>query len=110
MDKKKIGKYRNIIDESNVIFLPFTGDEEFMEVSSNHKILNRYELKRKYPAYTFITREFNIDNTEGYLLVSKHYLRENVPSLMRAKTDELVEIAENMMGVLLTNLKKVHNE
>ena len=80
-----------------------------MEVSSDKRIINKYELKRKYPAYTFITRDFKVDNTEGYLLVSKHYLRENVPSLMRAKTSELNENAENMMGVLMTKIRKIKN-
>ena len=92
-----------------MIFLPFTGDTDLLEVSNDKRIINKYELKRKYPAYTFITREFKIDNTEGYLLVSKHYLRENIPSLMRAKTSELIETAENMMGVLMTKIKKINN-
>ena len=109
MNKERIEEYRKIIEESNVIFLPFTGDTELMEVSSDKRIINKYELKRKYPAYTFITRDFKVDNTEGYLLVSKHYLRENVPSLMRAKTYELNENAENMMGVLMTKIRKIKN-
>jgi hypothetical protein len=109
MNKERIEEYRKIIEESNVIFLPFTGDIELMEVSSDKRIINKYELKRKYPAYTFITRDFKVDNTEGYLLVSKHYLRENVPSLMRAKTSELNENAENMMGVLMTKIRKIKN-
>lgn len=109
MNKERIEEYRKIIEESNVIFLPFTGDTELMEVSSDKRIINKYELKRKYPAYTFITRDFKVDNTEGYLLVSKHYLRENVPSLMRAKTSELNENAENMMGVLMTKIRKIKN-
>lgn len=109
MNKERIEEYRKIIEESNVIFLPFTGDTELMEVSSDKRIINKYELKRKYPAYTFITRDFKVDNTEGYLLVSKHYLRENVPSFMRAKTSELNENAENMMGVLMTKIRKIKN-
>ena len=109
MNKERIEEYRKIIEESNVIFLPFTGDTELMEVSSDKRIINKYELKRKYPAYTFITRDFKVDNTEGYLLVSKHYLRENVPSLMRAKTSELNENAENMMGVLMAKIRKIKN-
>lgn len=104
MNEKKIEKYQKLIDESNVIFLPFTGDTELMEVSSDKRIINKYELKRKYPAYTFITREFNIDNTEGYLLVSKHYLRENVPELKKAKTAELTEAAENIINNFITEL------
>lgn len=109
MNEKKIEKYQKLINESNVIFLPFTGSIELLDVSTNRKILNKYELKRKYPAYTFITRDFKINDTEGCLLVSKHYLRENIPSLKRAKTTELVECAENMIGVFMTELKKIYD-
>lgn len=107
MNKERVEEYRKIIEESKVIFLPFTGDTDLLEASSDKRIFNKYELKRKYPAYTFITRDFELDDTEGYLLVSKHYLRENIPSLMRAKTSELIEIAENMMGVLMTKIKEI---
>ena len=109
MDDKKVAKYRKLIEESNVVFLPFTGNDELLEVSTDRKINNKHEMGRKYPAYTYITRDFELDNTVGYALVSKHYLRENVPGLFKAKTAELSEVAENMIGVLLTQIKKVYN-
>lgn len=107
MNDNLIEQYKELIQQSNVIFLPFTGSQEIMEASSDRKILNKYEMKRHYPGQTFITKEFRLDESNGYILVSKHYLRENIPSLKRAKTIELTKYAENMISVFITSMNKI---
>ena len=109
MNDKKIKEYRKAIEKSNIIFLPFSGNEDLMEASSDRKINNKHEMSRKYPAYTYITKDFTLDNTIGYALVSKHYLRENIPGLFKAKTSELLEVAENMIGILIIEMNKIYN-
>lgn len=95
MEKERFDKYRKYIEESNVLFLPFTGeDKDWLELSSDRTIPNKYEMKRKYPGQRYI------------VLVSKRHLRENVNGLFYAKKDELKETAENMIGVLLHKLRE----
>lgn len=103
----KTTKYKEIIEKSNVIFLPFNGSEEVMNASSDKRVVNEFEMKRRYPGQSFIRETFELNGSNGYLLVSKHYLRENIPSLKRAKASELKKEAENMMVTLLRSLYNV---
>lgn len=107
MEKERFDKYRKYIEKSNVVFLPFTSeDKDWLRLSSDRTIPNKYEMKRKYPGQSYITDEFRLGDVSGYVLVSKRYLRENVNGLFYAKKDELKETAENMIGVLLHKLRE----
>lgn len=98
--------YKKLIEASHVIFLPFTGEQKWIELSSDRTITEIHEMHRKYPGQRYISSEFNISNTKGYVLVSKRYIRENVNGMFHASKDELVEVAENMIGRLLQQLQK----
>ena len=102
-----IEKCKEIIKNSNVIFLPFKGTDEEMELSSDKKVFNKYELRHRYPGNTYITREFEFDGgCSGYMLVSKHYLRESDKRLFKAKTYVLVHLGEYMITRLQGQLAK----
>ena len=107
MEKDRFDRCQKYVKESNVLFLPFTGeDKDWLELSSDRTIPNKYEMKRKYPGQRYITDEFRLGDVSGYVLVSKRYLRENINGLFYAKKDELKETAENMIGVLLHKLRE----
>ena len=109
MDKNVTEKYRKLIDTAPVVFVPFTGSDDILDLSVSRKINNKHELARRYPANTYITMEYKTNTSTGYVLVSKHYLRENVPELKKAKTTELTEAAENIINNFITQLGLIEN-
>ena len=104
MDKNVTKEYRKLIDTSPVVFVPFTGSDDILDLSVSRKINNKHELARRYPANTYITREYKTNTSTGYVLVSKHYLRENIPELKKAKTAELTQAAENIINNFIKQL------
>ena len=109
MDKNVTEKYRKLMDTAPVVFVPFTGSDDILDLSVSRKINNKHELARRYPANTYITREYKTGTSTGYVLVSKHYLRENVPALKKAKTAELTQAAENIINNFITQLGLIEN-
>lgn len=109
MNKNVTEKYRKLIDTAPVVFVPFTGSDDILDLSVSRKINNKHELARRYPANTYVTREYQTHTSAGYVLVSKHYLRENIPELKKAKTAELTETAENIINNFVIQLGLIEN-
>ena len=109
MDKNVTEKYRKLIDTAPVVFVPFTGSDDILDLSVSRKINNKHELARRYPANTYITKEYETNTSTGYVFVSKHYLRENVPVLKKAKTAELTEAAEIIINNFIKQLGLIEN-
>lgn len=100
-----IEKYKDIIYESGVLFIPLTCTGKWSKLSNDPFIIDVREMRRYYPGHSYITRKFEADNVSGYLLVSKRRLREKVPGLLRASSKEVAAEANRMMDKLIKQLK-----
>ena len=113
--QKYIQELNNIIFNENVVFLPFTHNNE---LSANEDVLCVQDMKRTYNGKTYITYGYKLINNhiqlvnsnscDGYLLVSKRVIR-SIPELQRIKSDEINKIAKSRIDKIIPQINAFIN-
>lgn len=110
-----IEELKNNLFNENVIFLPFTHNNE---LSTNEDVLCVQDMKRTYNGKTYITYGYklinnhihlvNCNSCDGYLLVSKRVIR-SIPELQRIKSDEINKIAKSRIDKIIPQINAFIN-